>query len=291
MPQVRNGTGYSRGRTRTADALAMGLWPSRGLELLGFELKSDRADWLREKCDPAKAEEIGKFCDRWWMVVGAEGVVQQDDLFPPTWGLMVAVGGKLKVVRDAPKLNAEPLDREQLAAILRRAAECVVPRAEITAELERAKEKAESHVRELVTIETLHLRHELDRMRERVDEFEKKSGLSIHGWQLGDIAEAAKFIAGGGLANEERRLRDLAATAKEITLALEARGMAMRAGVPGSVRRRIMRRDGYRCRKCGLLGREISHGGGSFGFPTSVPGDLRVLCTRCNTLKGTKVEG
>lgn len=40
---VGNATG---GRaTRRADAVAMSLWPSRGLELYGFEIKVSRADW------------------------------------------------------------------------------------------------------------------------------------------------------------------------------------------------------------------------------------------------------
>ena len=45
LVQVKNGVGWTR-KDRTADALAMSLWPSRGLELHGFELKSRRSDWL-----------------------------------------------------------------------------------------------------------------------------------------------------------------------------------------------------------------------------------------------------
>jgi hypothetical protein len=229
IPQVRNGTGYSRRTTRTADALAMSLWPSRGLELLGFELKSDRADWLREKGDPEKAEEIGKFCDRWWMVTGAPHVVQQDDLFPPTWGLMVAENGKLRVVREAPKLEAAPLDRSQLAAILRRAAECVVPKAEITAAIQRAEERAKEDIEEMVKMRTNALQRAHDNLKAKVDEFEQRSGLSLWGWGLGNIADAAKFIANGGLDEQERRLRGLAATAREVVTALDARLAALPA--------------------------------------------------------------
>ena len=36
LPQVRNSTGYSS-KVRTADAIAMSLWPSRGLTLTGFK--------------------------------------------------------------------------------------------------------------------------------------------------------------------------------------------------------------------------------------------------------------
>ena len=39
IPEFRGGTGYSR--ESRADAIAMHLWPSEGLELIGFEVKSD----------------------------------------------------------------------------------------------------------------------------------------------------------------------------------------------------------------------------------------------------------
>lgn len=203
IPQVRNGTGYTRRTTRTADALVMSLWPSRGLELYGIEIKSDRADWLREKADPEKAEEIGRFCDRWWVVAGAPDVVQQDDLFPPAWGLMVADVGKLRIVREAPLREALPLDRAQLAAILRRASECVVPKAELDAlaekRIEEIRAKTDETIDTLVKSETRSLRSQLERLQERVAEFERDSGLKIDAWHLGDIGKAARFIADGGL--------------------------------------------------------------------------------------------
>ena len=48
LSQVRNGTGYLR-TTRTADALAMSLWPSRGLHLYGFEIKVRKSDWKKDR--------------------------------------------------------------------------------------------------------------------------------------------------------------------------------------------------------------------------------------------------
>src|SRR5690349_16908111 len=44
LPQVANGTGV--GAFRHCDALALSLWPSRGLHLSGFEMKSYRGDWM-----------------------------------------------------------------------------------------------------------------------------------------------------------------------------------------------------------------------------------------------------
>lgn len=122
LEHVANGTG--RHQSRTADAVAMSLWPSRGLELHGFEVKVWRGDWLRELADPAKADEIATRCDRWW-VVATPDVVADGEL-PTAWGLMVVEGASLRVAREAPLLTPAPLDRPFLAAILRRAAEGMV---------------------------------------------------------------------------------------------------------------------------------------------------------------------
>lgn len=117
MEHVTDGTGANK--LRTSDAMAMSLWPSRGLELHGFEIKSYRGDWLRELKDPGKADEIVGRCHRWWVVAAHDAVVNLEEL-PATWGLLV--GSDLKVVREAPLLSPAPLDYPFLAAILRRAA-------------------------------------------------------------------------------------------------------------------------------------------------------------------------
>lgn len=122
LEQVRSRTGY-QGAVRTADALAMSLWPGRGLELHGIEVKVSRADWKREKEEPAKAEEIQRHCDRWWLAIGDETIVQPGEL-PPTWGLLAPdpsprAAGALRIVTTAPKLEAGPMPRAFLAAILR----------------------------------------------------------------------------------------------------------------------------------------------------------------------------
>lgn len=111
---------------RYADAVAVNLWPSRGLEVLGFEIKARRGDWTKELKDPSKSTEIQQYCDRWWIVAGGRNIVQPGEL-PPTWGLMVVHGnsGKRRIVctQEAPKLEPKPLDKAFLLALLRRAGE------------------------------------------------------------------------------------------------------------------------------------------------------------------------
>lgn len=106
--------------------MAVNLWPSRGLEVLGFEIKARRGDWTKELRDPSKSAPIQKYCDRWWVVAGGRNIVKPGEL-PPTWGLMVVHGGngkrRLVCTQEAPKLDPKPLDKPFLLAMLRRAAE------------------------------------------------------------------------------------------------------------------------------------------------------------------------
>lgn len=116
--QVRSQTGY--GGERYADAVVMSLWPSRGYELLGFEIKVHRSDWLKELNSPEKAEAICQFCDR-WTIVAPRGVVKPEEL-PQPWGLMIATEKGLRVTKTAPALTPAPMSRGFIASILRQAA-------------------------------------------------------------------------------------------------------------------------------------------------------------------------
>ena len=145
---------------RWADALVMSLWPSHGLAVNGFEIKVSRHDWRRERDNPAKAEAIAQYCDRWWLVT-AKGVVEHASEIPDAWGWMEyggtdTAGDKLglQVVRAATKTDALPLDRLFVASVLRSAVkvdEGLVERR--VAEL-RAKDKA-------------HIEREIQRRTER----------------------------------------------------------------------------------------------------------------------------
>lgn len=220
--EVRNGTGFAR-TMRSADAIAMDLWPSRGLELHGFEIKVSRSDWLRELKEPAKAEEIARFCDRWW-VVAPRGVVLSTEL-PPTWGLLVPRGGKLRVEAQAPKLEAQPVTRLFLASLLRSAQKSAASDAEIRSAVRRAVEKAEADAREradrVIESTTTGLRRELDSLNATIATFEKQSGVDIRArWDRDRIGEAVRFVLDGGvdkLRLEIDRCREIAKRVLDVT--------------------------------------------------------------------------
>ena len=116
--EVQEGTGGSMGRR--ADAIIQSLWPSRGLELMGFEIKVSRADWLGELKDPSKAERIAQFCER-WTIVAPPGVVKVAEM-PATWGLWEVNPETLAIKRtkQAPlNENALPPTKAFFASLLR----------------------------------------------------------------------------------------------------------------------------------------------------------------------------
>lgn len=190
LTQVRNATGYSHGRTRTADALAMSLWPSRGLELHGFEVKSRRSDWLSELKNPKKAEEIARFCHRWWLV--AENDVVELSELPPSWGLMVPKGRGLHVVEAAELQEAQTPTYSFLAAILRKVEEGTVPFSSIQAKLEKRFVEGCEQESGLHKYE----KENFQKLKEAVAAFEKASGVKIdrYGYEAESMGAAVEVV-------------------------------------------------------------------------------------------------
>jgi hypothetical protein len=114
LEEVRDATGFDG--QRTADAMAISLYRSRGKALWGFEFKVSRSDWLHELKQPEKSESILRFCDYWALVVPNKDLVKVGEL-PPTWGMYVAQKNRLKCVVPCPKLDPVPLDRIMLTAL------------------------------------------------------------------------------------------------------------------------------------------------------------------------------
>ena len=191
LVEVRNEIGFAN-RVRSADAMAMSLWPSRGLELHGFEIKVSRTDWQKELSQPEKAEEIARYCDRWWLVVGDAAIVREGEL-PPTWGLLAPKGDKLVVVRQAPPLTPQPWPRGFIASLLRAATEQLAPEAELKRVRAEGYGEGAKHERE-------NARQNATELERTVAEFEKASGVAlvdVDRWQSGNIGEAVREVLAG----------------------------------------------------------------------------------------------
>lgn len=197
LEEVRDGTGYATAG-RSMDAMAFGLWPSRGLEIHGFEIKVYRNDWLRELKQPEKAESFYKYVDRWWIVAGDDTIVKVDEL-PQTWGLLVGVKGeKLKVVKEAPVKKPTPINRLFMMAIIRRITEHYVPKRRVDdAIAKQVAQKIEDAVHNAVFGRDA-LKRENDTLRAAIADFEKRSGVQITEWNHEHIGEAVKVVMDHG---------------------------------------------------------------------------------------------
>jgi len=217
--EVAAGTGHLA--RRRLDAVAMELWPSRGLALHGIEIKVSRNDFRREARDPEKAEEIARFCDLFWIAAPPE-IVPIDEL-PMAWGLMEYRGGRLVVVKQAKATPAEPVDRNFLAALFRAAADRMMPEDERDALLER--ERAEQRERFQKEVSQA-ARKMVGDNSEAADNWRKLMAAIGEGgarWVFStEVIEAFKFvketkIAGSysGVTHLQKSLEDFAADLKE----------------------------------------------------------------------------
>lgn len=119
LQEVRNRPGFRS--SNSLDGVAMGLWESRGCEVIGFEVKISRGDWLRELKNPKKAEVGYSLVDRFYLACD-KGVAFETEI-PATWGWLEKQGNRLIEKKKAPYKTApqERLDRHFVSMMLRRA--------------------------------------------------------------------------------------------------------------------------------------------------------------------------
>lgn len=221
--EVGDATG---GRARRwADAVAMGLWPSRGLTLQGFEIKVSRSDLLSELKNPAKAESIARYCRYWWLAT-PPGLVRDGEL-PDGWGLYEAHPNGLRCVKQAPPLSEQPVSPEFLAALLRRASEqdrkfdqAALDRA-IARDEKRTRERIDSTVDQLTYI----LKERAERAEKRFAAIQEACGLSAS--EVGTLFHDSGFSAAValvhrlGVAKTYAGIHDLARVMRPLMTVIE----------------------------------------------------------------------
>lgn len=203
---------------RSADALAMNTWPSRGLHLHGIEVKVSRSDWRNELKNPQKAEAVARYCDFWW-IAAPTNVVPVAEV-PAGWGLIEFDGKRWKHTKPAPKKDAAPITREFLAPFLRRATE--VDDEEVNALVNKRDEERRKRFDEQVAREVEHRTRRATETLNAVDEFEKASGLKIQPWTSGDLGHAVKIAKALGAKDH------YAASALNVLMKLEAAALSIR---------------------------------------------------------------
>lgn len=217
ISEVSDASGFSR--SRSLDYMLINLWASRGLAVTGIEQKSHRSDWLSELKNPKKQENHYKHCDYFYLLTTNEKVASLDEI-PITWGWYhINPSGILKTLKPAPKLNAEPIGRSMMCAMLKRAAskENYVLLDEIEERIEqRADQIYQSKKREFEQRKDL-----LKTLQEQVAAFEKESGVSIAsnwGWvgKAEQAGRAVKFLMEHGLDNFEESVARIESHAKKL---------------------------------------------------------------------------
>lgn len=173
------GTGSTA--NRTADGVAMNLWPSRGFEIIGFEVKSSRSDFLSEIKNPAKSHEIQKYCDRWYMVTMPD-IVREGEL-PKTWGLMVPHGNGLRIEKEAPELTPEKVTINFVAALARTIHKADFLPEEIQARIDAAAKRASDSMKERMKWQIDSAEKRKADLEAEIQEFERVSGLTLRGWK------------------------------------------------------------------------------------------------------------
>jgi hypothetical protein len=176
IQECGNGTGYNT--KRHADAVALGIWPSHGHAVHGFECKASRGDLMRELDDPSKADPVGQYCDYWWLVV-EELKLLDTVVVPETWGVLYPKAGVLRVHKKAPKREAKPVTRGFAAAMIRKVVEQWVPKHEHEAFKNNARDELRKELEQERKYAKDSDKVELNRLRDLVDRFEEHSGVKL----------------------------------------------------------------------------------------------------------------
>lgn len=186
--EVSNGTGSSA--RRSADAVVMNLWPSRGMELVGYEMKVARSDWLHELKQPEKAWPVMKYCDR-WNLIASPGVAKVEEV-PANWGFIEYDGKKMRTRKAAPLLTPEPLARTFIASLLRRPVRDVEAMVKAAADRKVAELEAE-FTRRVEQAVNRRVKAAEDVMA-KVAEIKATTGIDLTSWTpQADVIAALKF--------------------------------------------------------------------------------------------------
>lgn len=216
MLNVGTSTGFSNGQ-RYADAVAMTLWPSRGFEVHGFEVKTSRKDFLNEGKRPEKAEAIARYCDYWWIVTPS-GLLDNMP-FPGNWGLLTWNRNVWKIEQKAAALSAQALDRPFVASLLRRANE--KQDEIINHRVDSRIGGIDDIVNKRVAEETYLHKAAYDQLLERITSFEQRSGINIDTYNSGRIADAVKLLRSLGITKSRSLVTNIIESLRDATETLE----------------------------------------------------------------------
>lgn len=217
MEEVSDASGFHR--SRSADFVAVNLYPSRGLAITGIELKSFRSDWLSELKKPEKAENIFQYCDYFYLLTTSEDIARIEEI-PPTWGWYVIKGEKIYTKKQAPNLTPKPLSRHFACAMLKRAQDktMYIRRDTVQSEINSARLIGEQNGSSKLD----RIQRDFEAFKKTVNEFEQSTGINLsyfsrYGESAKTIGNAVRFIHDGGAKSIQEQLLNLEGTVKIIS--------------------------------------------------------------------------
>jgi len=190
LNEVRDASGYEG--NRSIDAVAFGLYASRGYEVHAFECKAHRTDWLSELRQPDKADEFATIADKFW-IVASKGVVKKEEL-PKGWGLiLVSRKGDdfvTRIVVQAEMSEQRDLPRPFVASMLTKLRKKIekyqresVLKSEIYDQIKEAQEQG----REWGKRSSDWDKKDYDVLKKIVEDFEEASGIRLNTFKGADV--------------------------------------------------------------------------------------------------------
>lgn len=223
LQEARSGAGFA-GNDGQCDYLAINTRQSRGLQLVGHEIKVSAGDWKRELAKYGKAETFNRFCHRWWVAAPSELATKIKSELPTQWGLLsVSEQGRITETVVAPRLDPQPvpiwwwigwlaqIDRTQKRTFNREIE--IEVRKRVDTELTRIKEiRADDEASGFA------------RLGEKIDGFHAATGINLrHAWN-GDFKRLGQLWSMRNVADLDRvavDLRRVASTIEALTAETE----------------------------------------------------------------------
>ncbi len=107
IEEARSGPGFD-GNNGQCDMLAINLYKSRGMHLVGYEIKVSTSDMRAELKQPEKAERFARFCRSWWVVTTPKVWEATQHEIPPNWGVMTLATPGGRLVKKQTPTKREP---------------------------------------------------------------------------------------------------------------------------------------------------------------------------------------
>lgn len=119
FPELRVGTGYGKKSEQRIDAWAIHYYPSMSCKCVAYEIKTQRADWLKEMSQPRKRVPALLVSNEFYFAA-SPGLIRPHEV-PLECGLIeVDPSGSTKITVAAPWRDISPPNFRFLASVLRR---------------------------------------------------------------------------------------------------------------------------------------------------------------------------